>query len=399
MLLLLNYTLSEALLASVVFSFICCVLLFAFRVYEDEYLTDLYQQFVRILVALLLSGFARYILYPLFHDAIGLRHLAINVLLGSVTIGSVNCSLGVLFRKKVKPKRCVVIGKAEIEPVLEEIAKKSNGEFVFVERINPDPAKLRQKASSVDAVVVADYGLFQSVRNQLDGKYQILLLPELAERVLKRIPLEVAESFRSYYEILFTQAKESPAKRVLDIVCGLAGLIIFSPVMLVVALCILVEDGRPVVFKQQRVGRDGKTFTIYKFRTMRNEKPGEARFVDKEAHRILKIGRLIRPIRLDETLQFVNILKGDMSIVGPRPEQIDFVKEFEQKLPFYSYRHKLKPGLTGWAQIMYKYASNLEETRTKLSYDLYYVKNRTIFMDIAILLQTIEAVIWRRGAK
>lgn len=300
-LLLLNYMLSEALFASVVFSFICCVLLFAFKVYEDEYLIDLHQQFVRALVALILSGFARYILYPLFHDAIGLGHLSINTLLGSVTISFVNYSLGAFFRKKVKPKRCVVIGKAEIEPVLEEITKKSNGEFVFIERINPDPAKLRQNVSNVDVIVVADYELFQSVKDQLDGKYQILLLPELAERVLKRIPLEVAESFRSYYEMVFTQAKESPAKRVLDIVCGLAGLIVFSPVMLIVALCILIEDGRPVMFKQQRVGKDGKAFTIYKFRTMRNEKPSEARFVNEETHRILKIGRLIRPICLDET--------------------------------------------------------------------------------------------------
>lgn len=114
---------------------------------------------------------------------------------------------------------------------------------------------------------------------------------------------------------------------------------------------------------------------------------------------ILKTGKLIRPIRLDETLQFVNISKGDMSIVGPRPEQVPFVRDFEQMIPFYSYRHKVKPGLTGWAQIMYKYSSNLEEVKTKLPYDLWYVKNRSIFLDLRIILQTLEAVLWRRGAK
>ncbi|WP_206521857.1 sugar transferase, partial [Thermotoga sp. Ku-13t] len=108
---------------------------------------------------------------------------------------------------------------------------------------------------------------------------------------------------------------------------------------------------------------------------------------------------LIRPIRLDETLQFVNILKGDMSIVGPRPEQVPFVRDFEQMIPFYSYRHKVKPGLTGWAQIMYEYSSNFEEVKTKLPYDLWYVKNRSIFLDLRIILQTLEAVLWRRGAK
>ncbi|KAF2958589.1 polyprenyl glycosylphosphotransferase [Thermotoga sp. Ku-13t] len=396
---LLNYVLSNALAAAIVFSFICCVFLFAFRLYEDQHLTNLAQQFIRTLVALTFSIFASYVLYPLLHEVIGLRQFAINVLLGSAVISVVNYSVGVFFTKRVKPKRCLVIGKAEIEPVLQEIMKKSNGRFVFVERINPDPASLKQKAVQVDALVVADYDLFQHVRSQLEGKYPVLLLSELAERILKRIPLEVMDSFKNYYEMLFIHAEESSLKRALDIVCALIGLIVFSPLMLVTALCIYIEDGRPVIFKQERVGKDGVPFIMYKFRTMKNEKRHQAMFVDQETHRILKIGKLIRPIRLDETLQFVNILKGDMSIVGPRPEQVPFVRDFEQKIPFYSYRHKLKPGLTGWAQIMYKYSSNLEEVKTKLSYDLYYIKNRTIFMDIRIILQTIEAVFWKRGAK
>ncbi|HCF38744.1 MAG TPA: polyprenyl glycosylphosphotransferase, partial [Thermosipho africanus] len=216
---------------------------------------------------------------------------------------------------------------------------------------------------------------------------------------LKRIPIAVAQKFKEYYELEFSKAKESSAKRVLDIFGGILGLIFFSPFMLITAIAILIEDGRPVVFKQLRVGKDNKPFTLIKFRSMRKLKTDGPKFADQEKNRILKIGRIIRPIRLDESLQFVNILKGDMSIVGPRPEQIPFVREFEQKIQFYSYRHKLKPGLTGWAQIMYQYASNLEEVETKLSYDLYYIKNRSTLMDLRIILKTIEVIVLRKGAK
>jgi lipopolysaccharide/colanic/teichoic acid biosynthesis glycosyltransferase len=161
----------------------------------------------------------------------------------------------------------------------------------------------------------------------------------------------------------------------------------------------LFEDGRPIIFKQQRVGKDGKSFTMYKFRTMRNVRVDQAKFATQEQDRILKIGHIIRPYRLDELPQFFNVLKGEMSVVGPRPEQIDFVKEYSQEIPGYDFRHIVKPGITGWAQIRYKYSASMEETKQKLSYDLYYVKNRTIFLDLKIMLHTLETIVFRRGAK
>ncbi|WP_407701724.1 sugar transferase [Thermosipho ferrireducens] len=173
----------------------------------------------------------------------------------------------------------------------------------------------------------------------------------------------------------------------------------FSPFMLITAIAIYLEDGRPIVFKQLRVGKNNKHFTLIKFRSMKKQKKDKAKFADQEQDRILKIGRIIRPLRIDESLQFINILKGDMSIVGPRPEQIPFARQFEKEIAFYSQRHHVKPSLTGWAQIMYKYASNTEEIKKKLSYDLWYVKNRNILLDLKIILQTIEAVFWKRGAK
>jgi len=185
----------------------------------------------------------------------------------------------------------------------------------------------------------------------------------------------------------------------LDVFISVFALTILSPVLLFVALWILIEDGRPVIFKQERVGKDGNPFIMHKFRSMKNERKNKAKFVTDEQHRILKIGKILRPIRLDETPQFWDILLGKMSFIGPRPEQVNFVKEYNEHIPFYSERHRLKTGLTGWAQINYQYAATREETARKLSYDLYYIKNRNTLFDLRIILQTLEAVVWKKGAK
>ncbi|MDN5338353.1 MAG: hypothetical protein PWQ20_1423 [Thermotogaceae bacterium] len=397
---LINYFLTNSIAFSLIFSVISVTMLFAFRVYETEYLESVNEQLTRTVIALFVSNAFKYIFYPFFDKALDLPYVFVHIILASPSVAVVNYTLNHLFKEKVQSKSYIVIGrKNEVGSVLEEITKKSYGRYRFVEYINPSPVKVRTTLKKADGILVADYELYESVRDEIQQNIEIIYLPHLVETTLKRIPLEVIEKFKNYYEPAFSQAKESPAKRVLDIVCGVIGFAVFSPVMLIVSLCILVEDGRPVTFKQLRIGKDNKPFLMYKFRSMKKEKPDQAKFADEEKDRILKIGKLIRPFRIDESLQFVNIIKGDMSIVGPRPEQVPFARDFEQKIPFYSYRHKVKPGLTGWAQIMYKYSSNLEEVKTKLSYDLYYTKNRTIFMDIRIILQIIEAVFWKRGAK
>jgi len=138
---------------------------------------------------------------------------------------------------------------------------------------------------------------------------------------------------------------------------------------------------------------------MVKLRSMRNQQTGEAKFAGQEKDRVLKIGKIMRPVRIDEVLQVVNIFKGEMSLIGLRPEQIAFDRQFEAEIPYYGYRKKLAPGITGWAQVMYQYVETKEEMMTKLSYDLYYVKNQNLLFDLKIILLTIEAVVFRRGAK
>jgi sugar transferase (PEP-CTERM system associated) len=192
------------------------------------------------------------------------------------------------------------------------------------------------------------------------------------------------------------------AKRVFDVFVCLLLLPVFFPIMVLVAAAVWFE-GRgmePVIYRQVRVGENNKNFTIYKFRSMgvNAEVDGVARWADKNDMRVTRVGKFIRKVRLDELPQIFNILKGDMSFVGPRPERPEFVELLEKDHSYYRERHRVKPGLTGWAQVCYKYGDKLEDAYEKLEYDLYYVKNYSIFLDLLIIIQTIRVVFAGQGA-
>ncbi len=192
-------------------------------------------------------------------------------------------------------------------------------------------------------------------------------------------------------------------KRTFDLFAGLLLLAVTWPFMLLTVAVIKIEDGlrASVLYKQIRIGKDNKPYHVYKFRSMREnaEKNGRAIWADKRDSRITKTGAFIRKTRIDELPQIFNVIKGDMSFVGPRPERPLFVVELSEKIPYYAERHRVKPGITGWAQICYPYGSSIKDASEKLQYDLYYVKNYSIFLDILILLQTAEVVLFGKGAR
>jgi sugar transferase (PEP-CTERM system associated) len=191
-------------------------------------------------------------------------------------------------------------------------------------------------------------------------------------------------------------------KRVVDILAALMILPVALPFMIIVSLAILIESGGrgPILYSQIRVKQDGLPFRIHKFRSMVTdaEKNG-AQWASKNDSRITRVGMIIRKGRLDELPQLFNVLKGDMSFVGPRPERPEFVKQLAERIPFYEERHRVKPGLTGWAQICYAYGDTEEDSVEKLQYDLYYVKNYSVLLDLLILLQTAEVVLLGKGAQ
>jgi sugar transferase (PEP-CTERM system associated) len=190
-------------------------------------------------------------------------------------------------------------------------------------------------------------------------------------------------------------------KRLFDIVCASVLLVLASPVMLVTAVLIRLESAGPVLYRQERVGLNGLPFDVVKFRSMRTdaEMDGVPRWATAGDSRVTRVGRVIRKLRIDELPQLISVLVGHMSLVGPRPERPFFVDQLKQEIPFYAVRHSVKPGVTGWAQVSYQYGSTHEDTVNKLQYDLYYVKNHSLFLDLVILFQTVGVVLTGKGAQ
>jgi sugar transferase (PEP-CTERM system associated) len=187
----------------------------------------------------------------------------------------------------------------------------------------------------------------------------------------------------------------SGIKRAFDLAASGILLIATLPVMLVTALCIFSEDRGPIFYRQERVGKGGRTFMVLKFRSMGSdaEKSGRPQWATTDDPRITRVGRIIRKLRIDELPQIFNVLNGEMSFVGPRPERPYFVDQLCAQIPYYNVRHSIKPGITGWAQVRYGYGSSVEDAVEKLQYDLYYVKNHSLFLDVIILIDTVEVVV------
>jgi sugar transferase (PEP-CTERM system associated) len=236
---------------------------------------------------------------------------------------------------------------------------------------------------------------------KLDG-VRIVDLPTFFERETGYVQLNsLSASWMIFSEGFSKTGFQKVLKRVFDISVSVAMLIATLPVMLAAALAIWHETGRPILYRQRRVGESGRIFEILKFRSMRieAEHDGVPRWAKKDDDRVTRVGRFLRITRIDELPQLINVLRGDMSFVGPRPERPPFVNELSRKVPFYASRHSVKPGITGWAQIRYPYGASVDDAVQKLQFDLYYVKNHSLFLDLVILLQTTQVILFGQGAR
>jgi len=222
------------------------------------------------------------------------------------------------------------------------------------------------------------------------------------ERELKKAKLDMVHPSWIVFSEGFKASKSRAfAKRLLDLIISLTLLTVMLPFIVLTAVAVFLETGRPILYSQKRVGMLGKEFRIYKFRSMRQdaEKDGKARWASTNDDRVTRVGAFIRNTRLDELPQIYNVIKGEMSIVGPRPERPEFVSELREKIPFYDTRHYVKPGLMGWAQLKYPYGASVEDAKGKLEYDLYYSKNHSLVMDFLIMIQTVEVVLLGKGVR
>ena len=321
--------------------------------------------------------------------------------------------------------RVLVFGVGEEAENVGRVLRKSDPDIQIVgfypcatetEIVVPAQVVLSQQMSlsdtaqslKVDEIIVAvreRRGGALPLRELLDCKLsgvRVLDLASYFERALGQLRLDslrvgwliFGEGFRQNW-------RRTSIKRLFDVLVAAFLLLLALPVMMLTAILIVLEDGFSVFYRQERVGLDGRLFKVIKFRSMFNdaESDGKPRWATLDDDRVTRVGRLIRKLRIDELPQLYNVLVGDMSLVGPRPERPYFVDQLTRDIPFYAVRHSVKPGLTGWAQVMYQYGATVEDSVQKLQYDLYYVKNHTLFLDILILFQTVGVVLTGKGAR
>jgi sugar transferase (PEP-CTERM system associated) len=286
---------------------------------------------------------------------------------------------------------------------------EKGGQAVPADRILPTTLGLPEVVNGlgVKEVIVAvreQRGGVLPLRELLDCRISGIPVTDLAgiyERLRGEVPLESLKASWLIYGQGFAQGGfRGFVKRAFDVVVALVMLLLTLPIMLLTALAIRSEGPGPVVYHQERVGLGGRRFMCLKFRSMSvdAEKDGVARWAARADPRVTRVGAFIRKVRIDELPQLINVLRGEMSFVGPRPERPSFVQELKRDIPFYDIRHSVKPGVTGWAQVRYSYGASVEDARKKLQFDLYYVKNHSLFLDLLILVETVRVVLFREGA-
>lgn len=323
-------------------------------------------------------------------------------------------------------RRVLVVGAGKAGLTLVDAYRKLNPPpFLLIGFIDDDPSK-RNKSYNGFAVLgdsehlldlVEDYRIsdvvvaitgeikgetFQTVLDVQERGIEVTRMPIMYEELTQRVPIEHLETdwvIRSFVDQVRVHGLYELLKRSMDILGGFIGTIIFLLSLPFIAPAIILETGFPLFYSQPRLGKGAKPFSILKFRTMKQnaEADGRAKVAEENDPRVTRVGAFLRKTRLDELPQFWTVLRGEMSLVGPRAERPELVAEYQKQIPYYRARLLVKPGLTGWAQINYGYVATVKETFVKLEYDLYYIKHRTLSLDFSIVLRTIGTVLRRTG--
>jgi len=303
---------------------------------------------------------------------------------------------------QIKPRPYILAGIIDDDP--QKIGKVIEGYEVF-----GGCEKLLEAigAQQITDLIVAisgqmKGGMFQALLDAQESGIEIVRMPVAYEELLHRVPIRYLEAewiLRSFVDKARPETFSEMLKRASDIVGGLIGMLFFAVVYPFVAIATLLESGRPILYKQIRMGRNGQLYDIYKFRTMRQdaEADGQPQWAEENDRRATKVGLFLRKTHIDEIPQFYNVLRGEMSLVGPRAERPELVEWFQKHVPFYRARLLVRPGMTGWAQVNQQYASTIDETIEKLEYDLYYIMHRNFLMDLRIIAITPSLVFSLRG--
>lgn len=409
---------------ALLFSVVMVVCLLAFGLYSARQRARLIGLALRVVLAVLMA----------FMVASALLYLIPNLWIGRGVVGlaAIGALLGILVSRSifsrvvdedVLKRRVLIYGAGKSAAAIARIRRRADRRGFSVVGYVPAVGETREVT---DRVLEPDQGLVRlcssldvsEVVVAMDDRRRGFPIAELLECRLAGVDVTEQLSFleretgRVRIDILnpawmiFGEGfRRDPIRlltgRALDLIGGIAVLAVASPFMLLAALAIKLEEGRsaPVFYRQRRVGVLGRPFELLKFRSMRvdAERDGQAQWASKNDPRVTRVGAFIRKTRIDELPQLLNVLRGQMSLVGPRPERPEFVADLAERIPYYHERHSVKPGITGWAQLCYPYGSSEQDALEKLQYDLYYVKNNTLLFDLTILLQTAEVVFLGKG--
>ncbi|MCR6699724.1 MAG: TIGR03013 family PEP-CTERM/XrtA system glycosyltransferase [Dokdonella sp.] len=416
------------LLRSLVFGAVIVLAMAALGLYQPRMRERLFGVLARQAIGFLLGGIGLALLYYVVpHLYIGRGVAGIGMLIGFVAVATYRAAFMRLIDVEALKRRVLVLGSGRRASMISSRMRRRVDRrgfavvgFLPMEGETPSvPADtlLRpgtplsdfvQQRQIAEIVVGSDdrrgsLPMAELLECKQNG-VMITDLPTFFERELGKVQLDLVDpSWLVFSDGFNASPLRRFSKRVFDVVAALLVLVPMSPFMLLTALAIRIESGwrAPVLYRQERVGERGQVFSLAKFRSMRPdaEKNGVAVWAAKNDDRVTRVGRFIRKTRLDELPQLWNILRGDMSLIGPRPERPQFVDELAKKIRYYQLRHCVKPGLAGWAQLNFPYGATEEDAAEKLKYDLFYVKNHNLLLDAAILLQTLEVVLFGRGAR
>jgi sugar transferase (PEP-CTERM system associated) len=410
----------------VAFSVIVVTCLLAFGLYNTRQRTQLSGVLARLLLALLVSSCvfaALFYVFPSHHLFRGVAALA--VVLAVCGVLTSRLVFARVVEDELFKRRVLVFGAGYAAAAINRVRRPADRPtFALVGFVRPpseEPAVPSERVleSEGDLCALCERLGVTEVVVAMDDRRRGFPIPELLEcrlaglEVTELLTFLERETGRVHIDVLnpswmiFGQGfKRDPLRlfssRALDLFTSLAVLVVALPAMLLTFIAIKIEDGwqAPALYRQARVGLGGSVFKVVKFRSMRQDaEQNGAQWAQHADPRVTHVGAIIRKLRIDELPQVLNVLRGDMSFVGPRPERPEFVAQLADKIPYYVQRHCVKPGITGWAQLCYPYGSSENDALEKLQYDLYYIKNNSLLFDLAILIQTAEVVLFGKGAR
>ncbi len=395
--------------------------------YQRTLSQDFSTQFLRMTTVFIIATLAMAVIFYSFPGIFYGR----GVLLGTVLYSAVGVAIvRLLFRRYVDSEaiqhRVLVLGTGDKANEIEQFSKTHQyagfiviGYVALTEDVHKIPnQRLIQQKSSLQ-MIAKDFDIDELVIALDDERLRIPVEEILACKMDGLTVIDFLSFFEKHSgEIYIDRIRPSwlylsdgfridgfvlTIKRIIDLFASFLLLMFFLPIMMIIVVAIAIDShGKgSILYRQTRVGENGKEFEILKFRSMRPdaEQNGSVQWAKTDDERITRLGNILRKYRLDELPQLYNIFAGEMSLVGPRPERPEFVEQLIKVIPYYQERHQVKPGLTGWAQLNYSYGASVEDARKKHQYDLYYLKNYSIFLDILIMLQTVEVMLWKKGSR